>query len=64
MSKYIHDQCERQGFSGGGREEKIKTHFQLAIEAGAFQLASLHVLNTLSHISWHLVLLPVLEESV
>lgn len=28
------NQCGKQGFSEKGTEEKIKTYFQLAIEAG------------------------------
>ena len=66
MSKYIHGHCERQGFSEGGRKEKIKTDFQFAIEAGIFQLLSLHALDTLSHIIWLGIgaTPPILEESL
>lgn len=52
MCKHIHDRCERQGFSEGGREEKIRTHFQLAIGTGTFRLPGVHVWVTLSQITW------------
>jgi hypothetical protein len=44
-------QSERQGFGEGGKEEKIKTHFQLATEAVTFKLSSSHILDSLSYLS-------------
>lgn len=61
MSKHIYDQCERQGFSRGGREEKIRTHFQLVIGTGTQSPCLGYPLT--NYLAWHLALHSTLEES-